>query len=234
VLARAGFGSRRTCDDLIAAGRVSVDGEVAVLGQRVRPGQASVEVDGVPVPTASDLVYYLLNKPEGVITSAADPEGRPTVVELVPEEPRVFPIGRLDMATEGLIVLTNDGDLAFAVAHPSHGVDKEYLVELEGEPGPGALRSLRQGVQLDDGMTAPARVGVLGPGVIRVVIHEGRNRQIRRMCEAVGHPVRRLVRTRIGPISDSGLSPGDWRPLTAAEVRALAVAAHRAEGADGG
>jgi 23S rRNA pseudouridine2605 synthase len=191
-----------------------------------------VAVDGVPVPTAADLVYYLLNKPDGVITSASDPEGRRTVVELVPDEPRVFPVGRLDMATEGLLVLTNDGDLAFALSHPSHGVDKEYLVELDGEPSPGALRRLRQGVELDDGTTAPAKVGVVGPGVIRIVIHEGRNRQVRRMCEAVGHGVRRLVRTRIGPVADSGLAPGSWRELTAGEVRSLAVAAHRNEQAD--
>ena len=189
-------------------------------------------VDGVPVPTAADLVYYLLNKPDGVITSASDPEGRPTVVELVPDAPRVFPVGRLDMATEGLLVLTNDGDLAFALSHPSHGVDKEYLVELHGEPSPGALRRLRQGVELDDGITAPAKVGVVGPGVIRIVIHEGRNRQVRRMCEAVGHEVRRLVRIRIGPVADSGLAPGSWRELTSGEVRSLAVAAHRNEQAD--
>jgi 23S rRNA pseudouridine2605 synthase len=191
-----------------------------------------VAVDGVPVPTAADLVYYLLNKPDGVITSASDPEGRPTVVELVPDAPRVFPVGRLDMATEGLLVLTNDGDLAFALSHPSHGVDKEYLVELHGEPSPGALRRLRQGVELDDGITAPAKVGVVGPGVIRIVIHEGRNRQVRRMCEAVGHEVRRLVRIRIGPVADSGLAPGSWRELTSGEVRSLAVAAHRNEQAD--
>jgi 23S rRNA pseudouridine2605 synthase len=234
VLARAGFGSRRVCDDLIADGRVTVDGEPAILGQRVHSATEKVEVDGVLVPTAAGLVYYLLNKPAGVITSAADPQGRPTVVDLVPDEPRVFPVGRLDLATEGLLILTNDGDLAFALAHPSHGVDKEYLVELDGEPGPGALRSLRQGVQLDDGLTAPARVGVMGPGVIRIVIHEGRNRQVRRMFEAVGHPVQRLVRTRIGPISDSTLSPGAWRTLSIAEVRSLAVSAHRAETLDTG
>ena len=148
----------------------------------------------------------------------------------MPDEPRVFPVGRLDLATEGLLILTNDGDLAFALAHPSHGVDKEYLVELDEEPGPGALRGLRQGVPLEDGVTAPARVGVMGPGVIRIVIHEGRNRQVRRMFEAVGHPVRRLVRTRIGPISDSSLRPGSWRPLSTAEIRSLAVSAHRVEG----
>jgi 23S rRNA pseudouridine2605 synthase len=215
------------CDDLIAAGRVRVAGEVAILGQRVRAGDERVEVDGVPVPTAPGLVYYLLNKPAGVLTAASDARGRPTVTALVPDVPRVFPVGRLDLATEGLLLLTNDGDLAFAVAHPAHGVDKEYLVELDGDPNPGALRQLRQGVELDDGMTAPARVGVVAPGVIRIVIHEGRNRQVRRMCEAVGHKVTRLVRTRIGPIADSSLAPGEWRELDSGEVRTLAVAAHR-------
>lgn len=234
VLARAGFGSRRVCDDLIADGRVTVDGQPAILGQRVHSTSERVEVDGVLVPTAPGLVYYLLNKPAGVITSAADPQGRPTVVELVPDEPRVFPVGRLDLATEGLLILTNDGDLAFALAHPSHGVDKEYLVELDDEPGPAALRSLRQGVPLEDGLTAPARVGVVGQGVIRIVIHEGRNRQVRRMFEAVGHPVQRLVRTRIGPITDSTLRPGSWRALSSAEVRALALSARRAEILDTG
>jgi len=225
VLARAGFGSRRTCDDLIAAGRVRVNGTVAVLGQRIQAGESLVEVDGVRVATAGDLVYYLLNKPAGVLTTASDDRGRPVVTGLVPSEPRVFPVGRLDMATEGLLLLTNDGDLAQSVAHPSHGVDKEYLVELDGEPNPSALRRLREGVELEDGMTAPARVGVVGSGVIRITIHEGRNRQVRRMCEAVGHQVRRLVRTRIGPIADSSLGPGSWRLLSPAEVRSLAVAA---------
>ncbi len=227
VLARAGFGSRRACDELIESGRVSVEGRPAVLGQRVRPGEHRVAVDGVPVATAAGLVYYLLNKPAGVLSAASDARGRRTVVDLVPDEPRVFPIGRLDLATEGLLILTNDGELAQAVAHPSHGVDKEYLVELDATPNPGALRRLRQGVELGDGVTAPARVGVVAPGVLRIVLHEGRNRQVRRMCEAVGHRVRRLVRTRIGPLSDSSLPPGHWRELTSAEVRALAIAAHR-------
>ena len=225
MLARAGYGSRRVCDDLIAAGRVTVDGEVGVLGQRVDPATAHVAVDGVPVPSAPGLVHYLLNKPAGVVTTASDPEGRPTVVELVPDDPRVFPVGRLDLETEGLLVLTNDGDLAQLLTHPSHGVAKEYLAEVEGVPSAGALRRLREGVELDDGPTAPATVGSVSPGVLRLVIHEGRNRQVRRMCEAVGHPVRRLVRTRIGPLSDPDLAPGAWRPLTGDEVRALGAAA---------
>jgi 23S rRNA pseudouridine2605 synthase len=228
VLARAGLGSRRVCEELIADGRVTVDGSVAVLGRRVDVATARVEVDGILLPVAPGLVYYLLNKPAGVITTASDPQGRPTVLELVPAEPRVFPVGRLDLATEGLLILTNDGALAQLLAHPSHSVDKEYVAEVEGgTPAPGGLRRLRQGVELDDGPTAPAEVGVLSPGVLRLVIHEGRNRQVRRMCEAVGHPVRRLVRTRIGPLRDTGLAPGRWRELTPAEVRALAGAAGR-------
>jgi 23S rRNA pseudouridine2605 synthase len=227
VLARAGFGSRRACDELIEAGRVTVDGRRAVLGQRVHPGVERVAVDEVVVPSAPGLVYYLLNKPAGVLSAASDARGRRTVLDLVPADPRVFPVGRLDLATEGLLLLTNDGELAHAVAHPSHGVEKEYLVELDRAPSPGALRDLRQGVELDDGVTAPARVGVVAPGVIRITLHEGRNRQVRRMCEAVGHRVRRLVRTRIGPLTDASLSPGEWRSLSVHEVRALAVAAHQ-------
>jgi 23S rRNA pseudouridine2605 synthase len=227
VLARVGFGSRRACEELIADRRVAVDGKVAVLGQRVDVATAQVTVDGTLVPVAPGLVHYLLNKPAGVVTTASDPQGRPTVVELVPAEPRVFPVGRLDQQTEGLLVLTNDGPLAQLLTHPSHGVPKEYLTEVEGVPAPGALRSLRTGVELADGTTAPATVGVVAPGLLRITIHEGRNRQIRRMCEAVGHPVRRLVRTRIGPLTDPALAPGAWRELTTAEVRALALAARQ-------
>ncbi len=199
---------------------------MAVLGLRVDPATARIEVDGALVPVSPDLVYYLLNKPDGVVTTADDPQGRPTVLELVPSEPRVFPVGRLDLHTEGLLVLTNDGMLAQHLAHPSHGVPKEYVAEVDGgTPAPGALRSLRRGVELEDGVTAPAEVGVLAPGVLRLVVHEGRNRLVRRMCSAVGHPVRRLVRTRIGPLRDTTLAPGRWRELTRAEVRALAAAA---------
>jgi 23S rRNA pseudouridine2605 synthase len=177
------------------------------------------------VPTRAGLVYYLLNKPRGVISTAQDTHGRRTVVDLVPPEPRVHPVGRLDGDTEGLLVLTNDGELTHRLTHPSFGVEKEYLAEVEGRPSRGALRQLREGVELDDGVTAPARValapGTGGRAALVVAIHEGRNRQVRRMCEAVGHPVRRLVRTRIGPVADRALAPGAWRPLTATEVRAL-------------
>lgn len=235
MLARAGQGSRRVCEELIAAGRVTVDGEVAILGRRVDVTTARVEVDGVLLPVAPDLVYYLLNKPAGVITTSTDPQGRRTVMHLVPAEPRVFSVGRLDQDTEGLLILTNDGALAQLLTHPSRGVDKEYVAEVEGgTPSPSALRQLRQGVELEDGRTAPAVVGVLSPGVLRLVMHEGRNRQVRRMCEAIGHPVRRLVRTRIGPLRDTGLAPGHWRPLTGSEVRGLASAGAAAEAGGAG
>jgi 23S rRNA pseudouridine2605 synthase len=204
---------------------------VATLGRRIAVDTARVEVDGALVPVAPDLVYYLLNKPDGVITTADDPRGRPTVLGLVPTEPRVFPVGRLDLHTEGLLILTNDGALSQLLTHPSHGVAKEYVAHVDGgTPAPAALRALRQGVELSDGATAPAEVGVLSPGVLRLVIHEGRYRQVRRMCEAVGHPVRRLVRTRIGPVRDTGLPPGRWRALTGDEVRALAGASSGAPG----
>jgi len=229
VLARAGFGSRRASEELIAAGRVTVDGEVAHLGQRVDPEHASVEVDGVPVAVRSGLVYYLLNKPRGVVTTARDPEGRSTVIALVPAEPRVFPVGRLDYDTEGLLVLTNDGDLTQLVTHPRHGIEKAYLAEVSGVPSPAVIRSLREGIALDDGPTAPARVRLVqrrgDDAALEIVVHEGRNRLVRRMCEAVGHPVRRLVRTRVGPIGDRRLAPGAWRPLRPREVRALYSAA---------
>ena len=224
VLARAGFGSRRACEQLIATGRVKVNGEGVELGRRVDIEHDHVEVDGVPVSVRPGLVYYLLNKPTGVVTTADDPQGRRTVLELVPTEPRVFPVGRLDMETEGLLLLTNDGDLAFGLTHPSHGVEKEYLAHVDGQPSAKAVRRLRDGVELDDGITAPARANLVSPGVLRLTIHEGRNRQVRRMCEVIGHPVRRLVRTRIGPLADRSLRPGAWRALSIAEVRSLAQA----------
>jgi len=225
VLARIGVGSRRVCEELIVAGRVTVNGEVPVLGRRVDPAVDRVELDGVPLPIQPGLVHYLVNKPPGVVTTAEDTHGRPTVVSLVPDSPRVFPVGRLDMDSEGLLLLTNDGELTHRLTHPSFGVPKEYLVQVEGEPAPGQVRQLREGVVLEDGPTAPARVAVVAPSLLRIVIHEGRNRQIRRMCEVVGHPVVRLVRTRIGPLTDPSLGPGSYRQLTVDEVRGLGAAA---------
>jgi 23S rRNA pseudouridine2605 synthase len=225
VLARIGVGSRRVVEDLIAEGRITVNGTPAVLGARVDVDRDEVAVDGVVYTVVPDTITYLLNKPTGVITTARDPEGRPTVVELVPADPRVFPVGRLDADTEGLLLLTNDGSLAHRLTHPSFGVEKEYLASVAGIPTRATLRRLREGVELDDGPTAPAKVSTPQPGVIRLTIHEGRNRQVRRMCEAVGHPVERLVRTRIGPLVDTRLRPGQWRALETDEVLALQRAA---------
>ena len=221
VLARVGIGSRRVCEDLIAEGRVLVDGEIAVLGRRIDVETALIEVDGAPVGVRPDLVHYLLNKPAGVVTTADDPQGRPTVVGMVPTEPRVFPVGRLDLDTEGLLLLTNDGELTHRLTHPSFGVEKEYVAKVLGEPSRGALRRLREGIELDDVTTSPARAALLDPSVLRLTIHEGRNRQVRRMCEAIGHPVVRLIRTRIGPLADRSLEPGAWRELTGDELRSL-------------
>ena len=223
VLAARGWGSRRVCENLIADGRVTVNGETAVLGRRVDTTRDIVAVDGSPVGIRPGLVYFLLNKPSGVVTTAKDTHGRPTVIDLVPHEPRVFPVGRLDQETEGLLILTNDGDLANRLTHPSHGVEKEYLAEVDGTVSAKSLHLLRTGVELDDGVTSPAKASQPTPGVLRLTIHEGRNRQIRRMCEAVGHPVQRLVRVRIGPLRDPKLTPGSWRPLTNEEVIALAT-----------
>jgi 23S rRNA pseudouridine2605 synthase len=221
VLAQRGYGSRRVCEELIASGRVHVNGQLARLGWRVLVDRDRVEVDGHPVSVKPGLVHYLLNKPAGVVTTSKDTHGRPTVVDLVPAVPRVFPVGRLDAETEGLLLLTNDGELAHRLTHPSFGVDKEYLAQVARPLGPGALRRLREGIELEDGPTAPAEASQPTPGLVRITIHEGRNRQVRRMLDAVGHPVERLVRVRIGPVTDRRLPPGQWRVLTPEERRGL-------------
>ncbi|MFZ9818144.1 MAG: pseudouridine synthase [Ilumatobacteraceae bacterium] len=224
VLAARGWGSRRVCEEMIESGRVRVNGETAVLGRRVDVERDVVEVDGAPVGIRPDLVYYLLNKPAGVVSTAKDTHDRETVVDLVPAEPRVYPVGRLDAETEGLLLLTNDGELTFRLTHPKFGVEKEYVAQVESDGRPvsrEALAALRKGVDIGDGVTSPAEVGELQPGVLRIVIHEGRNRQVRRMCETVGYPVVRLVRTRIGPLVDKSLRPGEWRSLNLDEVRSL-------------
>lgn len=223
VLAALGWGSRRTCEELIADERVTVNGEVAELGRRVDTLVDTIAVDGVPIGARPDMVYYLLNKPRGVISTASDPQGRPTVVDIVPQSPRVFPVGRLDGETEGLLLLTNDGELTHFLTHPSKGVEKEYVALLRGSPRltEGQLRRLRDGVELDDGPTAPAKVGQRSDSTVTITIHEGRNRQVRRMFESIGHEVERLVRTRIGPLTDTRLKPGAWRELSLAERKAL-------------
>lgn len=232
VLARIGYGSRRRCEELIEAGLVTVDGEVARLGRRVDPETDRLAVDGVPVGIRPDLVHRLLNKPAGHITTVSDPRGRPTVMDLVPDEPRIFPVGRLDRDTEGLLLLTNDGDLANRIAHPSGGIEKEYLAQVRGRPSRSAIRRLREGIELDDGPTAPAKASLVAPELVRLTIVEGRNRQVRRMLDAVGHPVLRLIRTRIGPLADRRLAPGRSRLLEMHERRALeeAIAASETTG----
>jgi 23S rRNA pseudouridine2605 synthase len=237
-MARAGVASRRASEEMIAAGRVSVNGETAVLGQRVDPASDRVELDGVPLVVDDTLVFWLLNKPPGYVTTARDPQGRATVFDLVPAEPRVFTVGRLDLDSEGLLILTNDGELAQLLMHPRHHVEKEYFVEVEGVPKPNALRRLREGVDLDDGRTLPARVRLVqssdhGTSALEIVVREGRKRMVRRMSSAVGHPVLRLVRTRIGPLRDPALAPGAWRTLTAKEVRKLYAASTNIEGDEG-
>ena len=228
ALARAGVGSRRAVEELIAAGRVRVNGAPARLGRRVDARKDKVEVDGLPVPLDPDLVYYLLNKPEGVVSTAADPQGRVTVVDLVDAGVRVWPVGRLDVGSEGALVLTNDGELTMRLTHPRYEVPKSYLVEVAGAMGGRASRRLARGVSLEDGTTRPARVEVVETGtrgsVVEITISEGRNRQVRRMMESVGHPVRRLVRTSIGPLKLGRLKPGTARRLSPTEVTALYAA----------
>ena len=218
-LARAGVASRRGADELIKAGRVRVNGEAGELNTFVSAGDL-VEVDGDPVER-QQLGHVLLHKPLGVVTTARDPERRPTVVDLVGLETRVVPVGRLDVATTGALLLTNDGLLAHRLAHPRYGVEKSYVADVAGEPSDETLRALAAGIELEDGRTAPARARRLGRSRVELVLHEGRNRQVRRMCEAVGHPVTRLHRSGYAGLDLEGLEPGAWRPLTGAEVAAL-------------
>ncbi|TML58648.1 MAG: rRNA pseudouridine synthase [Actinobacteria bacterium] len=219
-LARAGVASRRGSDDLIKAGRVRVNDLPGELNTYVHSGDR-VEVDGEEV-TLQGLRYVLLNKPAGTVTTARDPQGRPTVVQLVEDIPeRVVPVGRLDADTTGALLLTNDGPLAHRLAHPRYGVEKVYEVDVEGEPDDAALEQLAAGVELDDGLTAPANVRRLGPAKLELTLHEGRKHQVKRMCEAVGHAVRRLHRSRYAGLTVEGLEPGAWRELEPSEVKRL-------------
>jgi 23S rRNA pseudouridine2605 synthase len=218
-LARAGVASRRAADDLIKAGRVSVNGEPGQLNTFVKQSDR-VEVDGEPV-AAQELAYVLLHKPVATLTTARDPRGRPTVVDLVDVPERVVPVGRLDADTTGALLLTNDGPLAHRLAHPRYGVEKVYEAEVEGRPAPSALHRLEEGVELDDGLTAPARARLLAPSTIELVLHEGRKHQVKRMCEAVGHPVLRLHRSCYAGLTLEGLEPGAWRELEPSEVNRL-------------
>jgi 23S rRNA pseudouridine2605 synthase len=218
-LARAGVASRRGADELIKAGRVTVNGEVAGLATFVQ-SRDIVEVDGERV-RLEPLTYVLLHKPPGVVTTARDPEGRPTVVDLVGHKNRIVPVGRLDWSTTGALLLTNDGPLAHRLTHPRYEVDKVYEADVEGEPTDATIARLATGIELDDGMTAPASVRRLGPSKLEVVLHEGRKHQVKRMCEAVGHPVKRLHRPVYAGLTLAGLRKGEWRELTADEVANL-------------
>jgi 23S rRNA pseudouridine2605 synthase len=219
-LARAGIASRRGSDDLIKAGRVKVNDVPGALNTYVHTGDR-VEVDGKPV-TAQALKYVLLNKPAETVTTARDPQGRPTVVDLVEEiQERVVPVGRLDTDTTGALLLTNDGPLSHRLAHPRYGVEKVYEVEVEGEPDDAALQQLAEGIDLDDGRSAPAGVRRLRPSKLELTLHEGRKHQVKRMCEAVGHPVLRLHRSRYAGLTLEGLEPGHWRELDTDEVKEL-------------
>ena len=221
-LARAGVASRRKADELIKAGRVTVNGRPGELNTFVAAADR-VEVDGRPV-AKQRLAYLLLHKPAGVVTTARDPGGRPTVVDLVPREPRVVPVGRLDADTSGALLLTNDGELAHRLAHPRYEVDKVYVADVEGDPTDEAVQALAEGVELEDGRTAPAQARRAGPSKIELTLHEGRKHQVKHMCEAVGHPVRRLHRRAYAGLTLGSLRPGQWRELSRDEVEALRAA----------
>ncbi len=225
VIARSGLTSRRGADVLIVEGRVSVDGKVASPGRRVDPASVEVLVDGIRLPVNPGLVHYLLNKPSGVISSTRDPHGRPTVIDLVPSHPRVFPVGRLDADTTGLLLLTNDGGFANLITHPRYGITKTYEVMVEGHPARRDLMRIRRGVRLDDGPARALAVRQVGSDGSRshleVRMGEGRKREVRRLCAAVGLPVIHLHRAAIGTLRDRALRPGEWRLLEVGEVRSF-------------
>jgi pseudouridine synthase len=232
ILAAAGYGSRRTCEEIIRQGRVQVNGRlVTEMGTKVDPHRDEIRVDGAPLSSPEEKVYLILHKPPGYISTVHDPWGRPTVLDLVPHRRRLYPVGRLDAESEGLLLLTNDGQLTHRLTHPRYEHEKEYLVLVEGHPSKTVLSQLRRGVNLEEGRTAPAEVSRASrkegletpPGAtwLRMVIHEGRKRQIRRMCAVVGHPVQRLIRVRMGSIELGDLPVGGYRSLSAKEIRRL-------------
>nr|WP_245628478.1 pseudouridine synthase [Fervidicola ferrireducens] len=226
-LAMAGIASRRACETLILDGRVQVNGKIVKeLGIKVDPDVDEVRVDGEICRIKMKPVYIIMNKPKGVLTTVKDPFGRPTIIDLLAGvKERVFPVGRLDKDTEGLLIITNDGELSYKLTHPKHQIDKTYIAKVMGVPDEKDIRRLRKGIFLEDGKTAPAKVRILKKGknfaVLEIIIHEGRKRQVRRMCEAIGHPVLSLRRTRIGNLTLRGLAPGGWRYMTEEEVNYL-------------
>jgi 23S rRNA pseudouridine2605 synthase len=225
TLARAGFGSRRSVEDLIRAGRVRIGERLAILGDRADPSRDRISVDGVAVPTHPGLRYFVLNKPVGVTSTLSDPHAKRSLASFLPAGPRVFPVGRLDRDSEGLILLTNDGELAHRLQHPSYGIEKEYLVEVEGDVPRSLARTLVRGIDLEDGRARAVRATVLESSrrrsALLVVLAEGRKREVRRMLDVLGHPVIRLVRVRVGPVRDPHLPPGKTRPLTSEEIMGL-------------
>lgn len=225
VLAQAGVASRRASEELIAQSRVAVDGVVVSLGDKVDPDRQVVTVDGERVPTNPSIVYLLLNKPTGVVTTLSDPQGRPTVADFVPARPRVYPVGRLDQDTEGLILLTNDGELANRLVHPRYEVPKTYMAQVQGRLRKQDRRKLIEGIELDDGPARAHSARELGASgkesLVEIVVTEGRKRQVRRMLTAVGLPIQRLARVSLGPLALGDTKPGKFRPLNGAEVRSL-------------
>lgn len=225
ILARAGLGSRRACEELIRAGRVTVNGQVARLGQKADPRQDHITLDGKPIRVQEGHTYIALYKPVGVVSTARDPQGRETVLDLVRSPVRLYPVGRLDYMSEGLVLLTDDGDLAQQLMHPRYEHPKEYMVRLVGCVGDEAIARWREGVLLEDGATAPADVALVrrdrGSTWLRVVLREGRKREIRRVAELLGHSVEQLIRVRIGPVHLGNLQPREWRHLTELELTEL-------------
>jgi pseudouridine synthase len=233
LLARAGVGSRRSCDELIREGVVTVNGEVVTFPREKVSPEDVVTVRGEPVE-ARELRYLLVNKPRGVASTRSDPHADKVIVDIVPNGRSLFPVGRLDVDTTGLIILTNDGVLANRLMHPRYGVPKTYIVRVRGKVTRRALGTLRQGVELEDGMTAPADVKLkkqsAKTALVEITIHEGRKRQVRRMFVAVGLPVEELSRRRYGPLTDKGLEPGGFRELSGEEVEALRRAGEEVAG----
>lgn len=238
ILAQAGIASRRRSEELLRAGRVSVNGQVvSAMGTQADPERDRIEVDGQRVVLEVEPVYFLLRKPRGYLSTCYDPQGRKTVLELVPYIPGLHPVGRLDRDTTGLLILSNDGSFTQALTHPRHGISKTYVAQVRGRPTPTALQTLRSGVRLEGGLTLPARVELLekraDASVLALTIREGRNRQVRRMLEAVGHPVIRLERVSIGNLGAGDLAEGQYRPLTSDEVRNLLQGAGQVKGRGG-